>query len=108
MWSRLKSDPGPSQAELMASTQDIAFGVGQRCKLELESVAALPGADPELTVSTYQVSGLSRGALSILATRTHMPSLVKVEVIDHATQLSADALEQIRKAAEGILRALTQ
>jgi hypothetical protein len=37
-----------------------------------------------------------------------MPALVKVEVVDRATQLSADELEQIRKGAEGIFRAQTQ
>jgi hypothetical protein len=94
--------------ELMAKSQDIAFGNGAKCQVELESAAAQPGSDPELTVSTYLVSGLSRGALSILVTRTQMPALVKVEVVDRATQLSAAELEQIRKAAEGIFRAQTQ
>jgi hypothetical protein len=56
-------------AELMANSQDIAFGNGAKCKVELESAVAQPGSDPELTVSTYLVSGLSRGALSILVTR---------------------------------------
>lgn len=94
--------------ELMANSQEIAFGNGAKCKVELESAAAQPGSDPELTVSTYLVSGLSRGSLSILVTRTQMPALVKVEVVDRATQLSADELEQIRKGAEGIFRAQTQ
>jgi hypothetical protein len=90
------------------ASQNIAFGNGANCAVELESAMAQPGSDPELTVSTYVVSGLSRGALSILVTRTYTPSLVKVEVVDRATQLSAGDLEQIRKAAEGIFRAQTQ
>ena len=90
------------------ASQNIAFGNGAKCKVELDSAEARPGSDPELTVSTYLVSGLSQGTLSILVTRTQMPALVKVEVVDRATQLSADELEQIRKAAEGIFRAQTQ
>lgn len=92
----------------MASARDIAFGNGAKCTVELESATAQPASDPELTVSSYRVSGLSRGALSILVTRTHMPSLVKVELVNHATQLGSGELEQIRKAAEGIFRGQTQ
>jgi hypothetical protein len=106
--SPFRADHPPWIVELMANSQDIAFGNGAKCTVELESSAAQPASDPELTVSTYLVSGLSRGALSLLVTRTQTPSLVKVEIVDRATQLSADELEQIRKAAEGIFRAQTQ
>lgn len=48
--------------------------------------------------------GLSHGELSILVTRTAMPSIVKVEVSDRGTHLLASEIEQIRKIAEGIFR----
>ena len=56
----------------MANTQDISFGNGAKCTVELESATAQPGADPELTASSYLVSGLRRGARSVLVTRTQM------------------------------------
>ncbi len=88
----------------MNKDREIAFGNGQKCCVELESASAQPGSDPEFTVSTYLVSGLSEGELSIVVTRTHVPSLVKVEVVDRGTSLGPDELEQIRSAAEGIFR----
>ncbi|MEO6598402.1 MAG: hypothetical protein ABIQ16_00920 [Polyangiaceae bacterium] len=99
---------GAIGAELMASTRDIAYGNGAKCTIDLESATAQPGADPEFTVSQYLVSGLSRGELSILVTRTHMPAFVKAELVERDTQLGKAELEQIRTAAEGILRAQTQ
>jgi hypothetical protein len=92
----------------MNKAQDIAFGNGERCTLELDSAAARPSSDPELTVSTYPVRGLNRGELSILVTRTQAPAIVRVDVLDLATQLTRDELEQIRYRAEAILRSESQ
>lgn len=92
----------------MANTREIAFGNGAKCTVELESATAQPGPDPELTVSRYLVSGLSHGELSILVTRTQMPSFVSLEVVERGTDLGKDELEQIRKAAEGIFRGQSQ
>ncbi len=92
----------------MSTEREIAFGNGQTCRVELESAATQPGSDPDFTVSTYLVTGLSQGDLSILVTRTHVPSLVKVEVVEHGTSLGRAELEQIRSGAEAIFRAQTQ
>ena len=92
----------------MSKTRDITFGNGAKCVLELDSNATHPGSDPELTVSSYPVHGLGRGELAILVTRSQAPAIVSVDVVDRATQLTRDDLEQIRSRAEAIFRAQSQ
>ncbi len=92
----------------MSKGHVIAFGNGATCTVELESASTQPGSDPQLTVSSYSVNGLSRGDLSISVTRTQMPAIVKVEFVDRGTCLGMAELEQIRKAAEGVFRAQNQ
>jgi len=92
----------------MSHALDIAFGNGARCTLELDSIAARPSSHPELTVSSYPVRGLSQGELSILVTRTQAPAIVRVDVLDLATELTRDELEQIRDSAEAIFRTESQ
>ena len=88
----------------MSKEHEIEFGAGAHCSLELESSAAEPGPDPELTVSKHVVRGLPQGALSVLVTRTQAPAIVKVELVECATGLPRSDLEQIRSSAERILR----
>ncbi len=91
----------------MSKEQAIAFGAGNECSLELESEAAEPAADPELTVSKHAVHGLKHGDLSVLVTRTQAPAIVRVELDEHDTGLAREDLERIRRSAERILRAQT-
>ena len=92
----------------MSQARDIAFGNGEMCTLDLEATAARPSSDPELTVSSYPVHGLSQGELAILVTRSQAPAIVRVDVLDRSTELSRDELEQIRHRAEAIFRAESQ
>ena len=89
----------------MNKEQTISFGTGEECSLELESMAAAPATDPELTVSTHAVRGLKRGSLSVLVTRTQAPAIVRVELAEQGTGLPPYELERIRSGAERILRA---
>ncbi len=89
----------------MSKEREIRFGSGQSCALELESSAAAPARDPELTVSRHAVNGLNRGQLSILVFRTQAPAIVRVEADEHDTGLAPDAIEEIRSAAERAVRA---
>jgi hypothetical protein len=91
----------------MAKEQQIAFGDGQSCTLELEAATVEQARDPELFVSVHPVRGLRQGELSILVTRTYVPAIVRVELADRGSNLRSDELEQIRKTAEGIFRLQT-
>ncbi len=89
----------------MSKKQEIPFGSGQTCTLELESTAAEPAPDPELIVSRHPIRGLQRGQLDILVFRSAAPAIVRVQADEHGTGLSKDELEQLRSAAERALRA---
>ena len=88
----------------MDEEREIQFGNSKKCVLDVNAGTVELASDPELTVSSYPVRGLSQGELCILVTRTAMPSIVKVEASDRGTNLPAAEIEQIRKTAEGIFR----
>jgi hypothetical protein len=88
----------------MSHEREIVFGNAKKVMLDPDGGTVSPAPDPELTLSRYPVRGLSQGELSILVTRTAAPAIVAVKVSDHGTDLRAEELEQIRKAAEGIFR----
>jgi hypothetical protein len=88
----------------MDDEREIQFGDAKKCVLDINGGTAQQASVPELTLSTYPVRGLNEGELFILVTRTAMPSIVRVEVSDRGSHLSAGEIEQIRKTAEGIFR----
>ena len=88
----------------MDQEREIQFGSSKKCVLDVNGGTVQLASVPELTLSTYPVRGLSQGELFILVTRTAMPTIVRVEVSDHGTNLQAGEIEQIRKIAEGIFR----
>ncbi len=89
----------------MSKEREIRYGAGQTCSLELESSAAEPARDQELTVSRHSIHGLPRGELAILVSRSASPAVVRVEAEERDTGLTPDELEQIRGAAERAVRA---
>ncbi len=89
----------------MSKEREIQYGPGQTCSLELESSAAEPTRDQELTVSRHAIVGLPRGQLCILVSRTAAPAIVRVEAEERDTGLRQDEIEQIRSAAERAVRA---
>ena len=88
----------------MDQEQEIQFGNSKKCVLDVNGGTVQLAADPELTLSSYPVRGLSQGELFILVIRTAMPSIVRVEVSERGTNLQPGEIEQIRKIAEGIFR----
>ena len=88
----------------MSQEREIHFGNSKNCVLDIDGGTVQPASDPELTLSSYPVTGLSQGELFILVTRTAMPSIVKVEVSDRGTNFRSEEVEQIRQVAEGIFR----
>ena len=89
----------------MSHESEISYGTGQKCSLELDSSRAEPAGDPELTISRHAVHGIAQGELSLLVTRTQAPAIVKVTAEERGTGLPPEQIEQIRRSAEGILRA---
>ena len=53
----------------------------------------------------FFVHGIAQGELSLLVTRTQAPAIVKVTAEERGTGLPPEQIEQIRRSAEGILRA---
>ena len=88
----------------MSHEREIVLGNTKKVTLDLEGGTVSPASDPELTLSRYPVRGLTQGELAILVTRTAAPAIVAVKVSNDGTDLRAEELEQIRKAAEGIFR----
>ena len=88
----------------MGRQREIQFGNAKKCLLELDGGTVQLASVPELTLSSYPITGLSQGELFILVTRTAMPAIVKVEASDRGSNLQADEIEQIREVAEGVFR----
>jgi hypothetical protein len=88
----------------MDQEREILFGNSKKCLLDVNGGTVQLASDPELTVSSYPVRGLSHGEMFILVTRTSIPAIVSVEASNHGTDLQVDEIEQIRKSAEGIFR----